>query len=350
MHNLWLDVKYAGLLSVQLEKYKLKQQNPYLSNFRCPICGDSDRSKNKARGYLYTKASSLFYKCHNCGAGLSLPNLMKLVNRSLYDQYTMERYKEGLDLHSVNKPKYRPDFKFEAPKFKKKSMIDKLFTKMDELPDDNPGVQYLELRKIPRAKFDSLYYIDDMQKVEQLSKKYEGKIIGNEARIGIPFYDRQNNLVALSCRAIDDNKMKHGISLRYLTDRLDEDAPLIYNLNEMDTTKAIYCVEGPIDSLFLPNCIAVGSSDLNKVESHIPKSITTLVFDNQPRNPEIVRIMYQAMEKDYNVAVWSDNIAEKDINEMVLSGKTPDEILTSINKSTFNGLSLRLKLNEWSKC
>lgn len=344
MHNLWLDVKYAGLLSVQLEKYKLKQQNPYLSNFRCPICGDSDRSKNKARGYIYTKASSLFYKCHNCGAGLSLPNLMKLVNHSLYDQYTMERYKEGLDLHSVNKPKHRPDFKFEAPKFKKKSMIDKLFTKMDELPDDNPGVQYLELRKIPRAKFDSLYYIDDMQKVEQLSKKYEGKIIGNEARIGIPFYDRQNNLVALSCRAIDDN------NLRYLTIRLDEDAPLIYNLNEMDTTKAIYCVEGPIDSLFLPNCIAVGSSDLNKVESHIPKSITTLVFDNQPRNPEIVRIMYQAMEKDYNVAVWSDNIAEKDINEMVLSGKTPDEILTSINKSTFNGLSLRLKLNEWSKC
>lgn len=344
MHNLWLDVKYAGLLSVQLEKYKLKQQNPYLSNFRCPICGDSDRSKNKARGYIYTKASSLFYKCHNCGAGLSLPNLMKIVNHSLYDQYTMERYKEGLDLHSVNKPKHRPDFKFEAPKFKKKSMIDKLFTKMDELPDDNPGVQYLELRKIPQAKFDSLYYIDDMQKVEQLSKKYEGKIIGNEARIGIPFYDRQNNLVALSCRAIDDN------NLRYLTVRLDEDAPLIYNLNEMDTTKAIYCVEGPIDSLFLPNCIAVGSSDLNKVESHIPKSITTLVFDNQPRNPEIVRIMYQAMEKDYNVVVWSDNIAEKDINEMVLSGKTPDEILTSINKSTFNGLSLRLKLNEWSKC
>ena len=344
MHNLWLDVKYAGLLSVQLEKYKLKQQNPYLSNFRCPICGDSDRSKNKARGYIYTKASSLFYKCHNCGAGLSLPNLMKLVNHSLYDQYTMERYKEGLDLHSVNKPKHRPDFKFEAPKFKKKSMIDKLFTKMDELPDDNPGVQYLERRKIPRAKFDSLYYIDDMQKVEQLSKKYEDKIIGDEARIGIPFYDRQNNLVALSCRAIDNN------NLRYLTVRLDEDAPLIYNLNEMDTTKAIYCVEGPIDSLFLPNCIAVGSSDLNKVESHIPKSITTLVFDNQPRNPEIVRIMYQAMEKDYNVAVWSDNIAEKDINEMVLSGKTPDEILTSINKSTFNGLSLRLKLNEWSKC
>ena len=344
MHNLWLDVKYAGLLSVQLEKYKLKQQNPYLSNFRCPICGDSDRSKNKARGYIYTKASSLFYKCHNCGAGLSLPNLIKLVNHSLYDQYTMERYKEGLDLHSVNKPKHRPDFKFEAPKFKKKSMIDKLFTKMDELPDDNPGVQYLERRKIPRAKFDSLYYIDDMQKVEQLSKKYEDKIIGDEARIGIPFYDRQNNLVALSCRAIDNN------NLRYLTVRLDEDAPLIYNLNEMDTTKAIYCVEGPIDSLFLPNCIAVGSSDLNKVESHIPKSITTLVFDNQPRNPEIVRIMYQAMEKDYNVAVWSDNIAEKDINEMVLSGKTPDEILTSINKSTFNGLSLRLKLNEWSKC
>ena len=96
--------------------------------------------------------------------------------------------------------------------------------------------------------------------------------------------------------------------------------------------------------------MSVGSSDLNKVESYIPKSITTLVFDNQPRNAEIVKIMYQAMERNYNVVVWADNIIEKDINEMVLSGKEPDEILTSINKSTFNGLSLRLKLNEWSKC
>ena len=344
MHNLWLDVKYAGLLSVQLDKYKVKQQNPYLSNFRCPVCGDSERHKNKARGYIYTKSASLFFKCHNCGAGLSLPNLIKIVNRSLYDQYTMERYKEGLDLHAVNKPKHRPDFKFEAPKFKKKSILDKLFTKIDELPEDNPGVQYLIARKIPREKFDRLYYIDNMQRVEEISDKYKDKIIGDEPRIGIPFYDKQNNLIALSCRAIDDS------NLRYLTVRLDDDAPLIYNLNEMDTTKAIYCVEGPLDSLFLPNCIAVGSSDLNKVESYIPKSITTLVFDNQPRNAEIVKIMYQAMERNYNVVVWADNIIEKDINEMVLSGKEPDEILASINKSTFNGLSLRLKLNEWSKC
>ena len=117
----------------------------------------------------------------------------------------------------------------------------------------------------------------------------------------------------------------------------------------MDTTKAIYCVEGPIDSLFLPNCIAVGSSDLNKVESHIPKSITTLVFDNQPRNPEIVRIMYQAMEKDYNVVVWSDNIAEKDINEMILSGKTEREVKDTIAQNTYSGLLARTKLMEWRK-
>ena len=344
MHNLWLDVKYAGLLSVQLEKYKVKQQNPYLSNFRCPVCGDSERHKNKARGYIYTKASSLFYKCHNCGAGLSLPNLIKLVNHSLYDQYTMERYKEGLDLHSVNKPKHSHEFKFDAPKFKKKSILDKMFPKMDELDDDNDAVQYLVSRKIPREKYDQLYYIDNMQRVEDMSEKYKGKIIGDDSRIGIPFYDKQNKLVALSCRAINNSKM------RYLTVRLDDDAPLIYNLNGMDRTKAIYCVEGPLESLFLPNCIAVGSSDLNKVESYIDKTITTLVFDNQPRNNELVKIMQRTMEKNYNMVIWPDNINEKDINEMILSGQTADEILTTINNSTFNGLSLRLKLNEWSKC
>jgi len=344
MHNLWLDVKYAGLLSVQLDKYKVKQQNPYLANFRCPVCGDSDRSKSKARGYIYTKSSSLYFKCHNCSAGLSLANLMKLVNTSLYDQYTMERYKEGLDLHAVNKPKHSHEFTFEAPKFKQKSMLDNLFVKMDELDEDNPGVQYLRSRQIPYEKFDSLYYIENIQMVEQLSEKYKDKIIGEEPRIGIPFYDKQRNLVALSCRAIGDE------NLRYFTIRLDESAPLIYNIENMDTTQAIYCVEGPLDSLFLPNCVAIGSSDLKKVDKYIPKTITTLVFDNQPRNVEIVKIMRQSMEDGYNVVVWPDNIKEKDINEMIMSGKSADEILSVINKSTFNGLSLRLKLNAWSKC
>ena len=344
MQNLWLDVKYAGLLSVQLEKYKVKQQNPYLANFRCPVCGDSERNKNKARGYIYTKASSLYFKCHNCSSGYSLPNLIKMVNPSLYDQYTLERYKEGLDLHAVNKPKHTHEFSFTAPTFNKTDNLKKLFVSMDQLDSNNPAYQYLESRKIPHSKYSSLYYIENVQDLEKLNDKYKDKIIGDESRIGIPFYDKENKLVALSCRAIDNN------SLRYLTIRLDESASLIYNLPNIDKTKQVYCVEGPIDSMFLPNCIAVGNADLNKIENFFSKLTTTLIFDNQPRNFELVKLMRRAADNNYNIVIWPDTIIEKDINEMIINGKTSEQILQTINTNTFSGISLRLKLNTWSKC
>ena len=95
---LWIDTKYAGLISSSLPLFKVKQNNPYMANFRCPICGDSKKSKFKARGYLFTKKNELFYKCHNCGYGSSFGKLLKHVNSSLYDQYTLERYKQWITI------------------------------------------------------------------------------------------------------------------------------------------------------------------------------------------------------------------------------------------------------------
>ena len=138
---LWIDTKYAGLISSSLPLFKVKQNNPYMANFRCPICGDSKKSKFKARGYLFTKKNELFYKCHNCGYGSSFGKLLKHVNSSLYDQYTLERYKEGLDIGRQAKPHSKQTFKFEEPKFKKKNILDKHLQRLDKLPDTNRAVQ-----------------------------------------------------------------------------------------------------------------------------------------------------------------------------------------------------------------
>ena len=341
---LWIDIKYANLISVQLERYTVKQQNPFLANFRCPICGDSRKNKNRARGYLFTKSNGLFYKCHNCGAGTSLGNLVKLVNPSLFDQYKLERYTEGLDMGNAPRPHAKVEFQNFTPQFEEKSPLDRLFDKVSELPNHNIGVRYLERRKLPRDRWSNIYFAYETKKMADLCPEYDQIVTYEEPRLIIPFYDRNNNLVGVTARAIDNIKM------RYVTLRIDKHKPMIYNLNRVDTSKQIYVTEGPLDSMFLSNSVAAGNADLTRVENEIPKGNTTLVFDNQPRSAEIVTIMKNAMKDGWNVCVWPDTVLEKDINEMVLAGKEIAKVEETINTNTHSGLSLRMKLNAWSKC
>ena len=341
---MWIDIKYANMLSIQLEKYTVKTQNPFLANFRCPICGDSKKNKNRARGYLFTKSNGLFYKCHNCGVGTSLGNLIKVVNPGIFDQYKLERYTEGLDMGNAAKPHAKVEFQNFTPQFEEKSPLDRLFDKVNTLPNHNIGVRYLERRQLPRDRWNNIYFAYETKKLTELCPDYDQIVTFEEPRIIIPFYDRQNKLVGVTARAVDDAKM------RYVTLRIDKMKPMVYNLNNVDTTKEVYVTEGPLDSMFLTNAVAAGNADLTRIENEIPKGNTTLVFDNQPRSHEIVKIMKNAMADGWKMCVWPDTMDEKDINEMIIAGKSVSEVEDIINTNTHSGLSLRLKLNAWSKC
>ena len=89
-----VDSKFIGLVSSRLLKFKRVKPNLY--NFRCPICGDSQKQKNKARGYIYGIKQNVNYKCHNCGASMSFSNFLKQVDTVLQKQYVMEKFKDGL--------------------------------------------------------------------------------------------------------------------------------------------------------------------------------------------------------------------------------------------------------------
>ena len=318
----YIDIKYLGLLSPRLELFKVKNHDPYTANCRCPICGDSKKSKWKARGYFFSKKGGVFYKCHNCGYSSSIGSLLKQLDSFLYNQYTLERFKEGkTSVANVSIKFTKPDFESR----KQKSLLDSLFDKVD----GTPAEEYLEKRRIPKNRWGELYYIDDVQKLEQLSEKYRGRIVGTEPRLVIPFYNRDGKFVGVTCRALGDER------LRYLTIRLNDIDPFIYNLDKVDITKDVYVTEGPLDSLFLDNAVAAGSSDMNAIKSVIPKEKLVLVFDNQPRNKEIVKLIEKAINEDYKLVIWPEKICEKDINEMFLTGIAVQDI---INKNTFSGL------------
>ena len=332
-----LDRQYVHDIAFRLDKFKRKTERLY--NFRCPICGDSKKYKNKARGYLFERKNAFFYKCHNCQASMSFGNLIKILDPTLYRKYCVDRYKSG---ETGVKPHKKHNFTFKPVRFDSKDTYNKVLFPMSKLPEDHEAVVYLQLRKIPQDKINSLFFVDDVSKLSQLSDDYKDKIYTNEPRIVFPFYDENKNLIGVTARAI------RGEKLRYIIVRIKEDSPMLFNLNNIDKNDTIYVTEGCFDSLFLDNCIAVGNANLKVTSQYLPKEKLVLIYDNESRNANIRGEMKQALSEQLKLCIWPKSILQKDINEMIMQNRTREEIIDIINKNTFSGTRGMLEYQKWS--
>ena len=152
---------------------------------------------------------------------------------------------------------------------------------------------------------------------------------------------REGKFFAFQGRAFGDEQPK------YVTIKLDENKRKIYGLERVNLTQHINIVEGPIDSLFVDNCLAMGGADM--FFDRVPSEQVTYIFDNEPRNKEIVDRMYKVIEKNYNIVIWPDDIQLKDVNDMIMNGTSPSEIENIISKNTYNKLAALTKLTHWKK-
>jgi len=329
----YIDLKFINDLSGRLSQFKKKTD--YLFNFRCPHCGDSQKSKTKARAYLYRVKNDMFFKCHNCGQGQNLANFIKFVDPKLYESYLLERYKKSAP--ATPKPK----FDFKPTKFTNQTPIDDLKS-IKDLPEDHPARLYCVNRKIPEKYFDKLFLSDKFMTLVNEVKPNTYKITKDHPRLIIPFYDTTGKIFAFQGRAFGKEQPK------YLTIKLDENKQKVYGLDKVNFQQPIYITEGPIDSLFIDNCLAAGGADLF-LKNKIPNENITYIFDNEPRNKEIVKRMYKVIEKDFNVVIWPDEIQLKDVNDMIMSGLTKFELQDIISNNTYSKLSALTKLNYWKK-
>ena len=329
----YIDLKFINDLSGRLSQFKKKTD--YLFNFRCPHCGDSQKSKTKARAYLYRVKNDMFFKCHNCGQGQNLANFIKFIDPKLYEQYLLERYKKSAP--ATPKPK----FDFKPTKFTDQTPIDDLKS-IKDLPEDHPARLYCVNRKIPEKYFDKLFLSDKFMTLVNEVKPNTYKITKDHPRLIIPFYDTTGKVFAFQGRAFGKEQPK------YLTIKLDENKQKVYGLDKVNFQKPIYITEGPIDSLFIDNCLAAGGADLF-LKNKIPNENITYIFDNEPRNKEIVKRMYKVIEQDFNVVIWPDEIQLKDVNDMIMSGLTKLELQDIISNNTYSKLSALIKLNYWKK-
>lgn len=336
------DLKFTLLLSSKFEKFQRKSD--YLFNCRCPLCGDSQQHKNKMRGYIYRKSNSLFYKCHNCGTGTTIGSIIKQLDSNLYKEYLLERYTTGENVSHTLVPKL---FNIIPIRFGK--LNDAIFEnaeRCDSLPDTHFCKIYLTKRKVPTSLFDKLYFTPNYKKLCDEVYPNHNKEIVNDARLVIPFYDEWNSLCGISGRALTTAKLQ----LRYVTIKTNDSLnKLIYGLDRVDFKKPIKIVEGPLDSLFLSNCLASGDSSLIQTAKNVSAIEKILIFDNEKRNKDIVKLMKDAIDLGHNVVIWPDNIQGKDINEMVIGGMSLSQIETVISNNTFKNIEAHTKLLFWKR-
>ena len=324
----YIDHKYLNLISPMLPLFKKKGDN--LWNFRCPYCGDSQKSRTKARGYVFRKKNDLFYKCHNCGVGASLGNLIKHVDSKTYDDYILERYRKGV---KSNNPE--PEFTFNEPVFRSKDVLSSL-NSLEELSEDHPARKIVDRRKLPNSSYKDLFLCESFYKFTNtlIPNKFPS-LDGDHPRLIIPFRNKEGEVFAYQGRAFGNEKPK------YITIKL-EDCDKIFGLDRVDTSKHFYVVEGPLDSLFIENCLAVGGSDFDR----LGYGDFTVIFDNEPRNKEICKQIEKIISQDRKIVIWPDNVKEKDINDMFLADIPVGDI---IKNNTFEGAEAQLRFAKWRK-
>ena len=319
-----VDSKFIGLVSSRLQKFKRVKADLY--NFRCPICGDSQKHKNKARGYFYQVKVNTNFKCHNCGASLSFNNFLKQIDPTLHKQYTMEKFKNG---HTgKNFVVDEPKLEFKKPVFKKK--ID--LPKASEVP---VAKEYLEKRKIDPTKF---YFAKKFKQWTNTQKQTFDTIGRDESRIIIPMYDTERNLIGFQGRSLGPN------SVKYITVMIKDDAPKIYGLDQIRRDDPVFVTEGPFDSTFICNSIAMCGADGDVRKWGISDPIW--VYDNEPRNNEIVKRISETINRGERVIIWPSGMEEKDINDMILSGH---DVVSILNDNIYSNLEAKVKFNNWKK-
>ena len=318
-----IDSKYISLVSARLDKFKRVKDNLY--NFRCPLCGDSQKHKNKARGYLYQVKTNTNYKCHNCGASMSLNNFLKKLDGVLHGKYTMEKFKSGFT--GKNFPAEEPKLEFEKPVFKSK--IDLPLCSEVASPRT-----YLESRALDPTQF---YYAEKFCEFVNTYKPTFSSHVMEEARIVIPLYYKKE-LIGFQGRSLGPS------SVKYITTILQDEAPKIYGLDNIRADAPVFVTEGPFDSSFVCNSIAMCGADGDVRKWGVSDPIW--VYDNEPRNHEIVKRISDTIDRGEKVVIWPSGMWEKDINDMVINGHMIMELLES---NTYQGLEAKVKFTNWKK-
>lgn len=351
--SLWIDVKYASMLVSQLGCFKIKQNKPFMANFRCHYCGDSDKSRSKTRGYILEKSSDrLLYYCHNCGKSTAFGNALKDIDPILHDEYKLEKIKELGSIRALTPVVEEDKFKSDMSRFAttRLDLFAKKYgwKKVSSLAVNHPVKKYVENRKIPTNLHHKLFYSTKYMSMVNavLPDKFSKEALKyDEPRLVIPFLDTEGRVFAFQGRSFDPKS-----KTKYITIVLDESMPRIYGLDTLNRLLDTIVLEGPIDSMFLENAIALGGGENSDIERVVSRDKAIFVFDNEPRSKDTIRRIEKAIDGGFRVFLFPENIKSKDINDMIkIEGYDSQELHAMIVRGAVSGMLAKLQLSEWKK-
>ena len=336
----FVEIQYAQQLAGRLDRYKITNRSPMKINFRCPICGDSKKSKSKARGWLLEKDNSLFYYCHNCGASHSFSNFLRVVDPLAYNDYVAEKFIGKANNTISTETSTLEQTKFEQPNFSHRDVLKNL-KKISQLDYNHPVKKYIDKRSIPSKHHYRLYFAPRFKEWINgiIPNKFEN-VKKDEPRLVIPFLDKDRKCFGVSARGFDPE------GLRYITIMFD-DVPKIFGLDKVNFNEKYYVVEGALDSMFLSNAVAMAGADGNTNALKMVDN-AVFVFDAEPRNREIHKRMERIIDAGHSIVIWPNDVPGKDINEMVLDGSIScvESLMRTI---TYKGLEAKLKFQQWKR-
>lgn len=329
------------MLSHRLDRFTRKSSGKF--NFRCPVCGDSQSSKYKARGWIYDKQGHGVFHCFNCEVSMGVPKFIKMLDQGLYNEYNMEKISQNKTPEQVDLETFVN--KMKPPVFRKEGIL-KGLKKISQLSPDDPLKKYVVNRMIPNPYHAKMFkcpnfyaFVNDLVP-DKFSKE---SLDHDETRLLIPFINKEGKVHAIQGRSLKSTGVK------YITIVLDESVEKLYGLDTVNFDIGFYVLEGPIDSMFIPNSIATAGGDIVSALPSAYKSNAVVVYDNEPRSKDTIKKIDKAIMQGFKVCIWPENLEHKDVNDMVKSGLSAEFIRYIIDQNTYKDLAAKMALTKWSK-
>jgi hypothetical protein len=316
----------------------------------------------KARGYVYRKSNDYFFICHNCGKSTTFSKFLEHVDGTTYKQYILERYSAGETGYGSNVKK--PDFeqlkgnaysRFQSTLDDSRGdsttveSVERTWRAFEDysiinLPDEHYARDYIKKRKIPEKFWGEILFVPKF--LDFLDKEFpnHGKDeVPNDDRVVLLYTNEKGEITNVAGRALSESK------IRYVTVKVSDEKK-VFGLHRLRKQERIYVVEGQFDSYFIPNCVASGDSNLGGMAAIFSELDVVLVYDNEPRNKDIVKQIEKSIDRGYRVCLFPESMKGKDVNDMIQNGLTIDQIKSIIDTNTFSGLTAKLKFTHWKRC
>lgn len=341
LEKLFIQKNYADQLGSRLSLFKVQSYSPYRSNFRCPICGDSQKNRRRKRAYIIENGGQLYFHCHNeCGT-LSFESLLRNYFSDVYATYKLDLL-ANLQLNNKRVRSYEKEEYIDVDAINQEYEIN--LPLVETVPR---AYEYLKRRCIPEKFFSEIYFTMNFHKFINEIKpgKFESSMESTkEPRIVMPMKDFDGKVFGVIARSLLPNPF-----MRYLTVKFDESKPKVFGLDRLNLNKVGYVVEGPIDSFFIDNGIALAGTDGHPDDIFSSKDDYVMVLDNQPRSKSVLKKYEKYIDMGCKVFIWPSHIKSKDINDCIKDGMSIEGINSLIRLNTYTGLKLKMMFNAWKK-